>query len=287
MKVLNRAQTVSVGIPPDARPLAPFNCLFIGCARSVGLHRQDRAGCHGARKPASTTIAYGQASAAPWRWPMLDPFRYDFRIPTPSTPAVPSPWPLIGSVPARGPARPAGLAAQNQRPVAQTAYLSASLRAAVGKLNILSSVPHPRRSGGRPAQYPYVPNMTVGECSCHCRWFFSSPGAPKGDKRPRSRIWTRAGTGRFGSCPRRTPIGPGDSVLVGETLVLIMPVIEGQPLRILHAVARAPGWRKLFATSSTSPTARPTAATMSASSPTASPAANALKQAIGRDRNRA
>jgi glycosyltransferase involved in cell wall biosynthesis len=83
-----------------------------------------------------------------------------------------------------------------------------------------------------PGQYPYVPNMIAESAVAIAGGF--SPRA-KGDSVTLTHT-DASGTGRFVMSPG-TPIGPGR--FRRRTLVLIMPVIEGQPLRILHAV-RAP-----------------------------------------------
>lgn len=114
--------------------------------------------------------------------------------------------PLIGSVPARG-RTPAGLAAEITGRLRNGFIREPSVAVEIEAYRpffILGEV-------AAPGQYPYVPNMTV-----------ESAVAIAGGFTPRARRDSvtvthsdASGTGRF-VVPPGTPIGPGDTVLVGE-----------------------------------------------------------------------
>jgi polysaccharide export outer membrane protein len=114
--------------------------------------------------------------------------------------------PLIGSVPARG-RTPAGLAAEITGRLRNGFIREPSVAVEIESYRpffILGEVQ-------APGQYPYVPNMTA-----------ESAVAIAGGYSPRARRDSvtvthtdGSGTGRF-VVPPGTPIGPGDTVLVGE-----------------------------------------------------------------------
>ena len=178
--------------------------------------------------------------------------------------------PLIGSVPARG-RTPAGLAAEITGRLRNGYIRDPSVAVEIESYRpffILGEV-------AAPGQYPYVPNMSVESAVAIAGGF--SPRARRDrvtvthtDGSGSMRVWCR-------SAPRSAPAIPSRR----RTLVLNMPHSD-QPLRILHAVARPSAASSVI--SSTSPTARPTAATMSASSPTALPAANGPRRRWRRSR---
>ena len=115
--------------------------------------------------------------------------------------------PLIGSVPARG-RTPAGLAADIAGQPAQRLYPRPSVAVEIEAYRpffILGEV-------AAPGQYPYVPNMTVESAVAIAGGF--SPRA-RCATASRSRIPTRPAPAAS-SCRRAPPIGPGDTVLVGE-----------------------------------------------------------------------
>ncbi|MBR1120598.1 polysaccharide export protein [Bradyrhizobium lablabi] len=114
--------------------------------------------------------------------------------------------PLIGSVPARG-RTPAGLAAEIAGRLRNGFIREPSVAVEIEAYRpffILGEV-------AAPGQYPYVPNMTVESAVAIAGGF--TPRA----KRDRVTVThtDASGTGRF-VVPPGTPIGPGDTVLVGE-----------------------------------------------------------------------
>jgi polysaccharide biosynthesis/export protein len=114
--------------------------------------------------------------------------------------------PLIGSVPARG-RTPAGLAAAIAGRLRNGFIREPSVAVEIEAYRpffILGEV-------AAPGQYPYVPNMTVESAVAIAGGF--TPRA----KRDRVTVTHTgaSGTGRF-VVPPGTPIGPGDTVLVGE-----------------------------------------------------------------------
>ena len=137
--------------------------------------------------------------------------------------------PLIGSVPARG-STPAGLAADIAAKLRNGFIREPSVAVEVEAYRpffILGEV-------AAPGQYPYVPNMTVESAVAIAGGF--SPRAL------RDRV-TVTHTDGSGTARYRGAAGnvhqPGRYGARRRTLVLIMPVVDGQPLRILHAT-RAP-----------------------------------------------
>jgi polysaccharide biosynthesis/export protein len=114
--------------------------------------------------------------------------------------------PLIGSVPARG-RTPAALAAEIAGRLRNGFIREPSVAVEIESYRpffILGEV-------AAPGQYPYVPNMTVESAVAIAGGF--SPRA----RRDRVTLThtDASGTGRF-VVPPGTPIGPGDTVLVGE-----------------------------------------------------------------------
>jgi polysaccharide biosynthesis/export protein len=114
--------------------------------------------------------------------------------------------PLIGSVPARG-KTPAGLAADITAKLRNGFIREPSVAVEIDSYRpffILGEV-------AAPGQYPYVPNMTVESAVAIAGGF--SPRA----KRDRVTLTHTdgAGTSRF-VVPLGTPLGPGDTVQVGE-----------------------------------------------------------------------
>ena len=114
--------------------------------------------------------------------------------------------PLIGSVPARG-RTPAGLAAEIAGRLRNGFIRDPSVAVEIEAYRpffILGEV-------AAPGQYPYVPNMTAESAIAIAGGF--SPRA----RRDRVTVThtDASGTGRF-VVPPGTPIGPGDTVLVGE-----------------------------------------------------------------------
>jgi polysaccharide biosynthesis/export protein len=114
--------------------------------------------------------------------------------------------PLIGSVPARG-RTPAGLAADIAGRLRNGFIREPSVAVEIESYRpffILGEV-------AAPGQYPYVPNMTAESAVAIAGGF--SPRA----RRDRVTLThsDASGTGRF-VVPPGTPIGPGDTVLVGE-----------------------------------------------------------------------
>jgi len=114
--------------------------------------------------------------------------------------------PLIGSVPARG-RTPAALATEIAGRLRNGFIREPSVAVEIESYRpffILGEV-------AAPGQYPYVPNMTVESAVAIAGGF--SPRA----RRDRVTLThtVASGTGRF-VVPPGTPIGPGDTVLVGE-----------------------------------------------------------------------
>ena len=114
--------------------------------------------------------------------------------------------PLIGSVPARG-RTPAALAAEIAGRLRNGLIREPSVAVEIESYRpffILGEV-------AAPGQYPYVPNMAVESAVAIAGGF--SPRA----RRDRVTLThtDASGTGRF-VVPPGTPIGPGDTVLVGE-----------------------------------------------------------------------
>jgi len=114
--------------------------------------------------------------------------------------------PLIGAVPARG-RTPAGLAAEITGRLRNGFIRDPSVAVEIEAYRpffILGEV-------AAPGQYPYVPNMTVESAVAIAGGF--TPRA----RRDRVTVThsDASGTGRF-VVPPGTPIGPGDTVLVGE-----------------------------------------------------------------------
>ena len=114
--------------------------------------------------------------------------------------------PLIGAVPARG-RTPAGLAAEISGRLRNGFIREPSVAVEIESYRpffILGEV-------AAPGQYPYVPNMTVESAVAIAGGF--SPRAQR--DRVTVTHTDASGTGRF-VVPPGTPIGPGDTVLVGE-----------------------------------------------------------------------
>jgi polysaccharide biosynthesis/export protein len=114
--------------------------------------------------------------------------------------------PLIGSVPARG-RTPAGLAAEISGRLRNGFIREPSVAVEIESYRpffILGEV-------AAPGQYPYVPNMTVESAVAIAGGF--SPRAQR--DRVTVTHTDASGNGRF-VVPPGIPIGPGDTVLVGE-----------------------------------------------------------------------
>ncbi|WP_298270556.1 polysaccharide biosynthesis/export family protein [uncultured Bradyrhizobium sp.] len=114
--------------------------------------------------------------------------------------------PLIGSVPARG-RTPAGLAAEISARLRKGFIREPSVAVEIESYRpffILGEVQ-------APGQYPYVPNMTVESAVAIAGGF-----SPRARRDAVTVTHTDAsGAGRF-VAPLGTPIGPGDTVFVGE-----------------------------------------------------------------------
>jgi len=114
--------------------------------------------------------------------------------------------PLIGSVPARG-RTPAGLAAEITARLRSGFIREPSVAVEIESYRpffILGEV-------AAPGQYPYVPNMTVESAVAIAGGF-----SPRARRDEVTLTHTDAsGAGRF-VAPLGTPIGPGDTVFVGE-----------------------------------------------------------------------
>ncbi|ERF81763.1 polysaccharide export protein [Bradyrhizobium viridifuturi] len=114
--------------------------------------------------------------------------------------------PLIGSVPARG-RTPAGLAAEITARLRNGFIRDPSVAVEIESYRpffILGEVQ-------APGQYPYVPNMTVESAVAIAGGF-----SPRARRDEVTLTHTDAsGAGRF-TAPLGTPIGPGDTVFVGE-----------------------------------------------------------------------
>ena len=114
--------------------------------------------------------------------------------------------PLIGSVPARG-RTPAGLAAEITGRLRNGYIREPSVAVEIEAYRpffILGDV-------AAPGQYPYVPNMTVESAVAIAGGF-----SPRAQRDQVTLTHTDAsGAGRF-VVPLGTPIGPGDTVFVGE-----------------------------------------------------------------------
>ena len=114
--------------------------------------------------------------------------------------------PLIGSVPARG-RSPAGLAAEITARLRNGFIREPSVAVEIESYRpffILGEVQ-------APGQYPYVPNMTVESAVAIAGGF-----SPRAQRDQVTLTHTDAsGAGRF-VVPLGTPIGPGDTVFVGE-----------------------------------------------------------------------
>ncbi|MCC8954016.1 polysaccharide export protein [Bradyrhizobium sp. Pear77] len=114
--------------------------------------------------------------------------------------------PLIGSVPARG-RTPAGLAAEITGRLRNGYIREPSVAVEIEAYRpffILGEV-------AAPGQYPYVPNMTVESAVAIAGGF-----SPRAQRDEVTLTHTDAsGAGRF-VVPLGTPIGPGDTVFVGE-----------------------------------------------------------------------
>ncbi|MGY4312496.1 polysaccharide biosynthesis/export family protein [Bradyrhizobium sp. JR3.5] len=114
--------------------------------------------------------------------------------------------PLIGSVPARG-RTPAGLAAEITGRLRNGYIREPSVAVEIEAYRpffILGEV-------AAPGQYPYVPNMTVESAVAIAGGF-----SPRAQRDQVTLTHTDAsGAGRF-VVPLGTPIGPGDTVFVGE-----------------------------------------------------------------------
>jgi polysaccharide biosynthesis/export protein len=114
--------------------------------------------------------------------------------------------PLIGSVPARG-RTPAGLAAEITARLRNGFIREPSVAVEIESYRpffILGEVQ-------APGQYPYVPNMTVESAVAIAGGF-----SPRAQRDQVTLTHTEAsGAGRF-VVPLGTPIGPGDTVFVGE-----------------------------------------------------------------------
>ena len=114
--------------------------------------------------------------------------------------------PLIGSVPARG-RTPAGLAAEIAARLRNGFIREPSVAVEIESYRpffILGEVQ-------APGQYPYVPNMTVESAVAIAGGF-----SPRARRDEVTLTHTDAsGAGRF-TAPLGTPIGPGDTVFVGE-----------------------------------------------------------------------
>ena len=114
--------------------------------------------------------------------------------------------PVIGSVPARG-STPAGLAAEITARLRNGFIRDPSVAVEIESYRpffILGEVQ-------APGQYPYVPNMTVESAVAIAGGF-----SPRARRDEVTLTHTDAsGAGRF-TAPLGTPIGPGDTVFVGE-----------------------------------------------------------------------
>ena len=114
--------------------------------------------------------------------------------------------PLVGSVPARG-RTPAGLASEIAAKLRRGYIRDPSVAVEIDAYRpffILGEV-------AAPGQYPYVPNMTVESAVAIAGGF-----SPRARRDPVTLTHTDAsGSGRF-VVPLGTPLGPGDTVFVGE-----------------------------------------------------------------------
>ena len=114
--------------------------------------------------------------------------------------------PLIGSVPARG-RTPAGLASEIAAKLRRGYIRDPSVAVEIDAYRpffILGEV-------AAPGQYPYVPNMTVESAVAIAGGFSPRAQARSRHPHPHRRV-------RFGpfAVPLGTPLGPGDTVFVGE-----------------------------------------------------------------------
>ncbi len=230
--------------------LAPIPCLVAALAL---------AGCMGRTAPVAMapqanldTIAYGQSYAGPAPMPVA------YAAPAPvydaayhldagdklrvvvygqegltNTYAIDAggsiTMPLIGSVPARG-RTPAGLAADIAAKLRGGFIREPSVAVEIEAYRpffILGEV-------AAPGQYPYVAQHDGRKRGCHRRRVFAARTPRPGDGHPHRCRRNRPLCGAARHLPQ-----PGRYGARRRTLVLIMPMVEGQPLRILHAT-RAP-----------------------------------------------
>jgi polysaccharide export outer membrane protein len=216
---------------------AAISCLLValalsGCMRTtapvataqpqsdldaMAYGQQPHAGSSNAMAPAPITVAYA-ATAMPARYDAA--YRLDagdrLRVVVYGQEGLTNTYaidaggsitmPLIGAVPARG-RTPAGLAAEIGRRLRNGYIRAPSVAVEIDSYRpffILGEV-------AAPGQYPYVPNMSV-----------ESAVAIAGGFSPRARRDTVTLTHTDGSGPMRTvvplgtPLGPGDTVMVGE-----------------------------------------------------------------------
>ncbi len=199
---------------------APIVCLIAALALSGCMGRTSPV----AGDPGLDSMAYGSAFAAPVAYAEPAPPREAYnlgpgdklRVVVYGQEGLTNSYaidaagaitmPLIGSVPARG-RTPAGLAAEISARLRNGFIREPSVAVEIESYRpffILGEVQ-------APGQYPYVPNMTV-----------ESAVAIAGGFSPRARRDTvtvthtdASGAGRF-VVPLGTPIGPGDTVFVGE-----------------------------------------------------------------------
>ena len=165
--------------------------------------------------------------------------------------------PLIGAVPARG-RTPAGLAAEITAKLRNGYIREPSVAVEVESYRpffILGEV-------AAPGQYPYVPNMSVESAVAIAGGF--SPRARRDTRHPdphrRFRLVALRGAARHPAQPRRYR---------PRRRTLVLTHARYQISRFVSCTRCARRSAEFSVISSTSPTARPTAATMSALSPTA------------------
>jgi polysaccharide export outer membrane protein len=206
-----------------ARPV--IACLLAALALSGCMRRAAPV----AVMPQANTVAYGQSyapSAVPVAYAAPAPVRYDssyhldagdrLRVVVYGQEGLTNTYsidaggsitmPLIGRVAARG-RTPAGLATEIAGRLRNGFIRDPSVAVEIEAYRpffILGEV-------AAPGQYPYVPNMTVESAVAIAGGF-----TPRAQRDRVTVTHTDAsGTGRF-VVPPGTPIGPGDTVLVGE-----------------------------------------------------------------------